>query len=188
MSAFTWQHDSRFCGQSFFLNHESVGAGIVWKLKKWKLKQWKAAAVLSVYRKEKEKEKKKRQMEMGVKTGQWRFLRRNLKISSGAIKDGAYNLQGLCHTHTWICFISMGHIHTEEHWQVGVRPETSCPFVLNRYHNPSSVHRMLGWPFLEQRRKTSRLRVMYKICSGLVQCPIIKTKLVPPAPHPLSTA
>ena len=46
-----------------------------------------------------------------------------------------------------------------------------------------SVHRMLdllGWPSLEQRRKTSRLGVMYKIYNGLVQCPIIKTKLVPP--------
>ena len=59
-------------------------------------------------------------------------------------------------------------------------------FMLNRYHNTSSVHRMLdllGWPSLEQRRKTSRLGMMHKIYSGLVQCPIIKTKLVPPCPR-----
>ena len=41
----------------------------------------------------------------------------------------------------------------------------------------------LGWPSLEQRRKTSRLGMMYKIYNGLVQCPIIKTKLVPPPPR-----
>ena len=49
-----------------------------------------------------------------------------------------------------------------------------------------SVHRMLdllGWPFLEQRRETSRLGVVYKTYSGPVQCPIIKTKLVPPPPR-----
>ena len=52
--------------------------------------------------------------------------------------------------------------------------------------NTSSIHRMLDslrWPSLEQCRKTSRLGVMYRIYNGLVQCPIIKTKLVP-----LSTA
>ena len=38
----------------------------------------------------------------------------------------------------------------------------------------------LGWPSLEQRKKNSRLRLMYKIYSGLVECPIIKTQLVPP--------
>ena len=57
---------------------------------------------------------------------------------------------------------------------------------VNRYHNSSSVHRMLdslGWPSLEQRRKTSRLGVMYTVYNGLVQCPIIKTKLVPPPPR-----
>ena len=38
----------------------------------------------------------------------------------------------------------------------------------------------LRWSSLEQRRKNSRLGLMYKIYSGLVQCPIIKTQLVPP--------
>ena len=59
-------------------------------------------------------------------------------------------------------------------------------FVLNRYHNTSSVNLMLdslGWPSLEQRRKTSHLGVMYKIYNALVQCHIIKTKLVPPPPR-----
>ena len=58
---------------------------------------------------------------------------------------------------------------------------------MNRHHNTSSVHRMLdslGWPSLEQHRKTSRLCVMYKIYNGLVHCPIIKTKLVQPQPPP----
>ena len=55
------------------------------------------------------------------------------------------------------------------------------------YISCCSVHRMLdslGWPSLEQRRKTSRLGVVYKIYNGLVQCPIIKTKLAPPLPPP----
>ena len=59
-------------------------------------------------------------------------------------------------------------------------------FVPHHYHNTSNVRLMLdslGWPSLEQRRKTSRLGVMYKIYNGLVQCPIIKTKLVPSPPR-----
>ena len=55
-------------------------------------------------------------------------------------------------------------------------------FVLNQYHTSSRMLDLLGWPSLEQRRKTSCLGVMSKIYSGLVQCPIIKTKLATPPP------
>ena len=63
-------------------------------------------------------------------------------------------------------------------------------FILNRYHNMSSVSRLidqLRWPSLEQWRKTTCLGIIYKIHHGLIQCPIIRSKLVPPptktAPH-----
>ena len=59
-------------------------------------------------------------------------------------------------------------------------------FVLNRYHNTSSVSRLieqLRWASLEQRRKTTRLGTIYKIHHGLIQCPITRSKLVPPPPR-----
>ena len=112
------------------------------------------------------------------------FLRRNLKISSSAIKDRAYK-----------AFVRPILEYASSVWdpytqksidKLETVQRRAARFVLNRYHNTSSVHLMLdslGWPSLEQRRKTSRLKVMFKIYNGLVQCPIIKTKLVPPPPR-----
>ena len=109
------------------------------------------------------------------------FLRRNLKISSSAIKDRAYK-----------AFVRLILEYASSAWdpytqksidKLEADQRRAARFVLNRYHNTSSVNLMLdslGWPSLEQRRKTSRLGVMFKICNGLVQCPIIKTKLFPP--------
>ena len=113
------------------------------------------------------------------------FLRRNLKISSSAIKDRAYE-----------AFVRPILEYVSSAWdpytqksidKLEAVQRRAARFVMNRHHNTSSVHRMLdslGWPSLEQRKKTSRLGLMYKICNGLVQCPIIKTKLVPPPPPP----
>jgi hypothetical protein len=45
-------------------------------------------------------------------------------------------------------------------------------YVMNRYHNTSSVISMLEelkWPTLEERRQRARLVLMYKIVNGLVQ-------------------
>jgi hypothetical protein len=45
-------------------------------------------------------------------------------------------------------------------------------YVVNRYHNASSVTSMLEelkWPTLEERRKRARLILMYKIVNGLVK-------------------
>ena len=124
------------------------------------------------------------------------FLWCNLKISSSAIKDRAYK-----------AFVRPILEYASSVWdpytqksidKLEAVQRQAAQFMLNRYHNTCSVHCMLlllGWPSLEQRRKTSCLGVIYKIYNGLVQCPIIKTKLVvppppppPPAPHPLSTA
>jgi hypothetical protein len=45
-------------------------------------------------------------------------------------------------------------------------------YVVNRYHNTSSVTSMLEdlkWPTLEERRQRARLVLMYKIVNGLVK-------------------
>ena len=116
------------------------------------------------------------------------FLRRSLKINSSAIKEKTYK----AFVRPILEYASSAwHPYTQKNIDKSeaVRRRTAR-FVLNRY-NTSSVHRTLDslrWPSLEQRRKTSRLGVMYRTYNGLVQCPIIKTKLVPPPPLPLSTA
>ena len=59
-------------------------------------------------------------------------------------------------------------------------------FVLNRYHNTSSVSQMidkLKWPMLEHRRQTAKLSMIYQIRHGLVGCSTLKSKLVPPPPR-----
>ena len=79
----------------------------------------------------------------------------------------------------------MGPTHQKSIDKLEAIQRHAAQFVLNRYQNTSSVHRMLdsfGWPSLEQRRKISCLGVMSKIYNGLVHCPIIKTKLVPLPP------
>ena len=106
-------------------------------------------------------------------------------ISSSAIKERAYK-----------AFVRLRLEYASSVWDpytqksidnLEAAPRRAARFVLNRYHNTSSVHLMLdslGWPSLEQRRKTSRLGMMYKIYNGLVQCPIIRTKLVPASAAP----
>jgi hypothetical protein len=45
-------------------------------------------------------------------------------------------------------------------------------YVVNRYHNTSSVTSILEelkWPTLEERRKRARLVLMYKIVNDLVK-------------------
>ena len=53
-------------------------------------------------------------------------------------------------------------------------------FVLNRYHNTSSVTAMidhLGWAKLENRRKNCRLTAFYKIQNDIMICPHLKAQL-----------
>ena len=86
----------------------------------------------------------------------------------------------------------MESIHPEERYRLAsyseaIQTETSCPAIRAAELPGVSVTTTLpvyiarldslGWPSLEQRRKTSCLGVMYKIyCdNGLVHCPIIKT-------------
>ena len=111
------------------------------------------------------------------------FLQRSLKISSSTIKDRAYK-----------AFVRPILEYTSSVWdpytqksidKLEAIQRQAAQFVLNQYHNTCSVHLLLDslrGLSLEQCRRTSHLGVRYKICSGLVQCPIIKTKLVPPPP------
>ena len=110
-------------------------------------------------------------------------LKQITMISSSAIKDRAYK-----------AFVRPILEHASSVWdpytqksidKLEAVQRRAARLVLNRYHNTYSVHHMLdllGWLSLEQCRKTSCLGVMYKIYSGLVRHPIIKTKLVPPPP------
>ena len=112
------------------------------------------------------------------------FLRRNLKISSSSIKEKAYKalVRPLLEyaSAVWDPYTQKNIDKLEAIQRRAAR------FVLNRYHNTSSVSRLieqLGWPSLAQRRRTTRLGTLYKIHHGLIQCPVIRAKLVPPPPR-----
>ena len=109
------------------------------------------------------------------------FLRRNLKISSSSIKEKAYK-----------AFVRPLLEYASSVWdpydqrsidKLEAVQRRAARFVLNRYHNRSSVSDMLDmlrWPSLQERRKSMRLKVLSKVKNGLIQCPTIKAKLVNP--------
>ena len=108
------------------------------------------------------------------------FLRRNLKISAIKLKETAYKTYVrpiLEYAATvWNPF-SAKHIDRLEAVQ-----RRAARFVVNRYHNRSSVSEMidrLQWPSLQQRRKSSRLIMLYKIINDYIK---INTPSIKPAP------
>ena len=106
------------------------------------------------------------------------FLRRNLKISSKTIKEKAYK-----------AYVRPLVEYAATVWdpqsqkainKIEAIQRRATRFVLNRYHNTSSVSDMLDilqWPSLQQRRQNARLVMMYKIHHQFVQCPHIQEKL-----------
>ena len=107
------------------------------------------------------------------------FLRRNLKIGSSKIKEKAYKtfIRPLLEysATVWDPYTQKNKDRLEAVQRRAAR------FVLNRYHNTSSVTRMLEtlqWPKLESRRKNARLLMLFKSKHQLVQCPIIRSKLI----------
>ena len=112
----------------------------------------------------------------------FRFLRRNLKIINSSIKERAYKAVVqlmLKYTSSFWDPHTQKNISRDEAVQ---RRAASARFVLNRYRNTSSVNSMLealDWPTLERRCQISRLSMLYKIHSGLVHCPCLKSKLTP---------
>jgi len=106
------------------------------------------------------------------------FLRRNLKISSTAVKETAYKtfvrpiLEYACTV--WDPFTEKN-INKIESVQ-----RRAARFASNRYHNTSSVTDMLeklGWPSLQHRRKVARLAMLHKILSN--EAIVDKKKVIP---------
>ena len=55
-------------------------------------------------------------------------------------------------------------------------------YVKNRYHNTSSVAEIIGqlqWTSLEERRKTARLILLFKISNGLVKIDAVDRQITP---------
>ncbi|XP_072178807.1 uncharacterized protein [Diadema setosum] len=96
------------------------------------------------------------------------FLRRNLRIKSSDIKATAYKtlVRPIVEYASTVCDPSSKNlIHKVEMVQ-----RRAARFTLNRYHNTSSVTKMLqelDWTTLEQRRENDRLIMMYKIHNNL---------------------
>ena len=98
-----------------------------------------------------------------------RFLKRNLRVSSPAVKQSAYftfvrpkleYASSVWDPHT------LGNISVLETVQ-----RRAARWVLGRFQNRSSVGDMLlqlGWPSLEQRRAQTRLLLLYKAINGHV--------------------
>ena len=97
------------------------------------------------------------------------FLRRNLRIHSTQLKTTAYQtlVRPLVE---YGCTVwdphTAGCIH-----QLEMIQRRAARYVLNRYHNTSSVSEMLeqlGWSSLEKRREHLRLTMLYKMHNSLV--------------------
>ena len=108
------------------------------------------------------------------------FLRRNLKIGSQKVKDMAYKtfvrpiLEYAC---------TVWDPYTQEQIdKLEAVQRRAARFVVNRYHNTSSVTCMidaLQWPSLQHRRKINRLAMLKKF---LDHDAIFNMKKIRPAP------
>ena len=108
------------------------------------------------------------------------FLRRNLKVSSSSIRERAYK-----------AFVrplleyapSVWDPYEEKHMTAIEKVQRrAARYVLNRYHNRSSVTNMLEllqWRPLQERRKISRLSALYKIEKEAMLCSNLKSQLKP---------
>ena len=106
------------------------------------------------------------------------FLRQNLKISSPSLKEKAYK-----------AFVrpileyaaAVWDPYEQQHKdQIEKVQRRAARFVLNRFHNTSSVTGMLNllnWETLEQRRKRSRLVAFYKMTNGFTHCEDLSAQL-----------
>lgn len=97
------------------------------------------------------------------------FLRRNLQVGSREIKTQAY--QALVRPTLEYCS-SVWDPHSKEAiYDIEMVQRRAARYVTGRYRRRSSVGEMLeelNWQTLEERRRTQRLSMMYKITHGLV--------------------
>ncbi|XP_076461755.1 uncharacterized protein LOC143294209 [Babylonia areolata] len=112
------------------------------------------------------------------------FLRRNIKVSSRKIKEMAYKsfVRPILEYAS-----SIWDPHTEQN--ISKFEAVQCRaarFVMRRYHNTSSPTAMLEelkWSILQDRRRTARLSMLYKIHNNLVSTEGIKASLRPAPPR-----
>ena len=100
-------------------------------------------------------------------TNLWVFLRKNLKIPAISLKESAYKtfvrpiLEYAC---------TVWDPHTQDNiTKLEAVQRRAARFVVNRYHNTSSVTDMLNqlqWPSLQHRRKVARLVMLRKIINN----------------------
>jgi hypothetical protein len=97
------------------------------------------------------------------------FLKRNLQVSSPAIKEKAY--LSLVRPQVEYCSTVWDPHQKYLTHRVEMVQRRAARWVLHRFHNTSSVTGMiqqLGWITLEQRRQNARLAMMYRLVHGLV--------------------
>ena len=114
------------------------------------------------------------------------FLRRNLKINSPALKTMAY--KALVRPLVEYCSVVWDPSTQRCIDQLEMVQRRAARFVLQRYHNTSSVGDMLNqlsWPSLRIRREHSRLSALYKMHNELVDLDI--TDHITPVTRPTRT-
>jgi hypothetical protein len=100
------------------------------------------------------------------------FLKRNLNISNSNLKEKAY--QSLVRPTLEYACTTWNPYHQNNKHRIEMVQRRAARYVKNRYHNTSgsSVTEIIGqlqWTSLEERRKTARLILLYKISNGLVK-------------------
>ena len=97
------------------------------------------------------------------------FLKGTLQIRSPDIKENAYF--GLVRPQVEYASSVWDPYHTNQVHSIEMVQRRAARWVLNIYHNTSSVTDVLhhlGWQTLQQRRQYSRLVIFYKMFHGLV--------------------
>jgi len=92
------------------------------------------------------------------------FLKRNLNISNGKIKEKAY-ISLVRPTVEYASPVWDPYLQKDK-YKIEMVQRRAARFDTNRYHNKSSVNDMLGnlkWQTLEERRTNARLTILYKI-------------------------
>ena len=113
------------------------------------------------------------------------FIRRNLQINNTKVKETAY--KGLVRPILEYCASVWDPYHLKYINQLEMVQRRAARFVLNRYHNISSVTEMLDqlkWESLKHRRQKARLLMFYKIKMGLVAISLPSFIVPKPRPRP----
>ena len=106
------------------------------------------------------------------------FLRRNQKVSSPKIKERAY--KAFVRPLLEYAATAWDPYELKHKTQIEKVQRRAARFVLNRFHNKSSVTGMLqslGWESLERRRRTARLVAFYKLTNDNMCCKDLKAQL-----------